>query len=76
MYTEAQVFSRRYGYAGTLDAIADLEGVPTLLDFKTSFYKVRQASGGIRNIATFATRSGRQAQAAGQPEILAVLAGG
>lgn len=36
LYTEAQVFSRRYGYAGTLDAIADLGDVPTLLDFKTS----------------------------------------
>lgn len=33
--SEATVYSRRYGYAGTLDAIALLDGARTLIDYKT-----------------------------------------
>jgi hypothetical protein len=33
--SEATVFSRRHGYAGTLDAICVLDGTLTLLDVKT-----------------------------------------
>lgn len=33
--SEATVYSRRYGYAGTLDAIAVIDGARTLLDYKT-----------------------------------------
>lgn len=34
--TEASVFSRKWGYAGTLDMIADLNGKRWLLDWKTN----------------------------------------
>lgn len=33
--SEATVYSRKYGYAGTLDAIAVIDGRRTLLDYKT-----------------------------------------
>ena len=33
--SEATVYSRQYGYAGTLDAIATLDGARTLIDYKT-----------------------------------------
>jgi hypothetical protein len=33
---EAQLVSEQYGYGGTIDCYATLDGVPTLLDFKTS----------------------------------------
>jgi hypothetical protein len=33
--SEATVYSRRYGYAGTLDAIATIDGARTLIDYKT-----------------------------------------
>lgn len=33
--TEATVFNRRYGWAGTLDAIADIAGERWLIDYKT-----------------------------------------
>ena len=32
---EQIVYSRRYGYAGTMDLLANVRGVPTLLDWKT-----------------------------------------
>jgi hypothetical protein len=32
---ERRVYSRRYGYAGTLDCLAIVDGILTLLDFKT-----------------------------------------
>lgn len=34
--TEATVASLRYGYAGTLDLLCKLDGVPTIVDLKTS----------------------------------------
>lgn len=34
--TEATVASLRYGYAGTLDLLCELDGVPTIVDLKTS----------------------------------------
>ena len=34
--TERKVYSKKYGYAGTLDAIAVVNGKPTIVDFKTS----------------------------------------
>lgn len=33
--SEMSVFNRRYGYAGTLDAIATIDGARTLIDYKT-----------------------------------------
>jgi len=33
---EDRVWSRRYGYAGTTDLLAEVDGVLTLVDFKTS----------------------------------------
>lgn len=35
-YVEATVWSHKYGYAGTLDLVADVDGVLTLIDLKTS----------------------------------------
>lgn len=35
LMSEATVYSRQYGYAGTLDAIAELDGVTWLLDVKS-----------------------------------------
>ena len=32
---EQVVYSKTYGYAGTMDLLADVEGVPRLVDFKT-----------------------------------------
>lgn len=34
--SEATIFNRTYGYAGTLDAIADIDGQTWLIDFKTA----------------------------------------
>ena len=33
---EKVIYSKKYGYVGTLDAIANVNGVPTLIDFKSS----------------------------------------
>ena len=35
-HVEQIVFSKQYGYAGTMDLLADVNGVLTLIDFKTS----------------------------------------
>ena len=35
IHVEFTVFSKRYGYAGTADVLAEINGVPTLVDFKT-----------------------------------------
>lgn len=36
LHREVTVYSREHGYAGTLDAIAEIDGRTVLLDFKTS----------------------------------------
>lgn len=34
--TERKIYSRKYSYAGTLDAVATVNGTPAIIDFKTS----------------------------------------
>lgn len=36
LYAEKKVYSRQYGYAGTVDLVARIDGVVTLADYKTS----------------------------------------
>ncbi len=48
-YVEQMVFSRVYGYAGTMDLLADVNDVPTLIDFKTG--KAIYAEAHLQNVA-------------------------
>ena len=46
---EQIVYSRQYGYAGTMDLLANVRGVPTLLDWKTG--KAVYAESFLQNVA-------------------------
>lgn len=48
-YIEQTVFSRTHGYAGTMDLLADVNGVLTLIDFKTG--KAIYAEAHLQNVA-------------------------
>jgi hypothetical protein len=48
-YIEQVVFSRQYAYAGTMDLLADVKGVLTLVDFKTGKSIYGEAS--LQNVA-------------------------
>lgn len=48
-FIEQTVFSRVHGYAGTADLVADVNGVPTLIDFKTG--KAIYAEAHLQNVA-------------------------
>lgn len=49
MFIEQVVFSKAYGYAGTMDLLAEVNGVPTLIDFKTG--KAIYAEAFLQNVA-------------------------
>lgn len=49
MYIEQKVFSRVHGYAGTMDLLAKVHGVDTLIDFKTG--KSIYAESFLQNVA-------------------------
>lgn len=49
MYIEQKVFSRTHGYAGTMDLLAKVNGVDTLIDFKTG--KAIYAEAFLQNVA-------------------------
>lgn len=49
MYIEQKVFSRVHGYAGTMDLLAKVNGVDTLIDFKTG--KAIYAEAFLQNVA-------------------------
>lgn len=49
LMTEQTVWSRTHRYAGTLDLVADVDGVRTLIDFKTS--KSIYAEAHLQNVA-------------------------
>src|SRR3990167_2143908 len=48
-FIEQMVYSRVHGYAGTMDLLADVEGVETLIDFKTG--KAIYAEAFLQNVA-------------------------
>lgn len=48
-YIEQTVWSRRYGYAGTMDLLADVNGMLTLVDFKTG--KAIYGEAHLQNVA-------------------------
>jgi len=49
IYIEQTVYSRTHGYAGTMDLLARVNGVPTLIDFKTG--KAIYAEAHLQNVA-------------------------
>lgn len=49
IFIEQTVFSKAHGYAGTMDVLAEVNGVPTLIDFKTG--KAIYAEAFLQNIA-------------------------
>lgn len=49
MYIEQKVFSRVHGYAGTMDLLAKVNGIDTLIDFKTG--KSIYAEAFLQNVA-------------------------
>lgn len=49
IYIEQTVFSLQHGYAGTMDVLALVNGVPTLIDFKTG--KAIYAEAYLQNVA-------------------------
>ena len=49
LYIEQTVFSLTHGYAGTMDLLAEVNGVPTLVDFKTG--KAVYAEAHLQNVA-------------------------
>jgi len=49
IFIEQTVFSRTHGYAGTMDLLAHVDGVPTLIDFKTG--KAIYAEAYLQNVA-------------------------
>lgn len=49
IYIEQTVFSLVHGYAGTMDLLAEVHGVPTLIDFKTG--KSIYAEAHLQNVA-------------------------
>lgn len=49
IFIEQTVFSKTHGYAGTMDLLADVNGVPTLIDFKTG--KAIYAEAYLQNVA-------------------------
>jgi hypothetical protein len=49
IYIEQTVFSKTHGYAGTMDLLAEVNGVPTLIDFKTG--KSIYAEAFLQNVA-------------------------
>jgi hypothetical protein len=49
LYIEQTVFSKMHGYAGTMDLLALVNGVPTLIDFKTG--KAIYAEAHLQNVA-------------------------
>lgn len=49
IYIEQTVFSKAHGYAGTMDLLAKVNGVPTLIDFKTG--KAIYAEAFLQNVA-------------------------
>lgn len=65
IYIEQIVFSLQHGYAGTMDLLALVNGVPTLIDFKTG--KAIYAEAYLQNIAYQAALAemGHQAAQAG-----------
>lgn len=65
MYIEQKVFSRVHGYAGTMDLLAKVNGVDTLIDFKTG--KAIYAEAFLQNVAYQVALSemGHHAAAAG-----------
>ena len=48
-YIEQTVFSRQHGYAGTMDLLAEVQGVLTLIDFKTG--KAIYGEAHLQNVA-------------------------
>jgi hypothetical protein len=48
-FIEQTVFSRTYGYAGTMDLLADVNGILTLIDFKTG--KAIYGEAHLQNVA-------------------------
>ena len=49
IFIEQVVFSKTHGYAGTMDLLAEVNGVPTLIDFKTG--KAIYAESYLQNVA-------------------------
>ena len=49
LFIEQTVFSKTHGYAGTMDLLAEVEGVVTLVDFKTG--KAVYAEAHLQNVA-------------------------
>lgn len=49
LHIEQMVFSKQHGYAGTMDLLALVQGVPTLIDFKTG--KAIYAEAFLQNVA-------------------------
>ncbi len=49
IFIEQTVYSRTYGYAGTMDLLAEVQGVPTLIDFKTG--KAIYGEAHLQNVA-------------------------
>jgi hypothetical protein len=49
LFIEQTVFSTIHGYAGTMDLLAEVNGVPTLIDFKTG--KAIYAEAYLQNVA-------------------------
>lgn len=49
IFIEQMIFSRKHGYAGTMDLLAEVEGIKTLVDFKTG--KAVYGEAHLQNVA-------------------------